>query len=349
MTREELFMSRCFELARLGAGRVSPNPMVGALLLHRGQIIGEGFHRAFGRPHAEVNAVNSVPASKRHLLRESTLFVSLEPCCFQGKTPPCTDLILAKGIPKVVISCLDNTPEVSGKGVARLRENGVEVITGVLEAEGKALSRPRRVYVSAHRPYIILKFAQTRDGMFGMRGDQPFWISGPEARRLVHRWRSESDAILVGTRTARIDDPALTTRYYPGKNPLRVVLDRQGMLGASLQVFNGEAPCLRVVDRGVSLPAKEGVEVLPLAFDENLLDGLMRALHERKVGVLMVEGGSLLLQSFLQVGLWDEARVLIAGSALPDGLPAPSMPVAPVMRRRLGRDEMEIYRNPSST
>ncbi|RMF32110.1 MAG: bifunctional diaminohydroxyphosphoribosylaminopyrimidine deaminase/5-amino-6-(5-phosphoribosylamino)uracil reductase RibD, partial [Bacteroidetes bacterium] len=223
---DEVFMRRCFDLARLGAGRVSPNPMVGAVLVYEGRIIGEGWHRRYGGAHAEVNALASVAPSDRALIRRSTLYVSLEPCCIHRKTPPCTNLILREGIPRVVVSCLDPTPEVNGRGLELLREGGVEVRVGVLEEEGRRLIRFREAFVRHGRPFVLLKFACSRDGFLGKPGEQ-IWISNPWTKRWVHRCRAAADAILVGTRTARTDNPQLTTRLFFGDSPLRIVLDRR--------------------------------------------------------------------------------------------------------------------------
>jgi diaminohydroxyphosphoribosylaminopyrimidine deaminase/5-amino-6-(5-phosphoribosylamino)uracil reductase len=231
------YMQRCFDLAYLGAGKVSPNPMVGAVLVHQNQIIGEGFHTGYGQPHAEVEAVRSVREEDKPLLSESTLYVSLEPCCFRGKTPACTSLILEKNIPKVVISVKDFTPEVAGKGVAILKEAGVEVITGILEEEGKKVAAIRNHIVQQHRPFVLLKYARSADGYLSKKG-QSTWLTNPLSKRWVHQWRKETDAIMVGTETAMMDNPCLTTRYFQGASPIRVVLDRQGRLPHDLHLFD---------------------------------------------------------------------------------------------------------------
>lgn len=227
--RENPFLRRCFDLAKLGAGNVSPNPMVGAVLVHQGRIIGEGFHSHYGGPHAEVEAVRSVSPSDQSLIRESTLYVSLEPCCVHGRTPPCTNLILDMGIPRVVISNLDESPGVNGKGIRLLEEAGVEVHTHVLEDEGLPYSRIRNTFVRNRRPYIVLKYARSADGFLG-RENESVWLTNGISKRLVHKWRSEVDAILVGTQTLRVDDPGLTNRLYFGKSPIRLVLDREASL-----------------------------------------------------------------------------------------------------------------------
>ncbi len=345
MTHEG-YLRRCFDLARLGAGNVSPNPMVGAVLVHEGRIIGEGFHQQYGQAHAEVNAVNSVRPEDRPLLSQSTLYVSLEPCCIFGKTPPCTDLILQHRIPKVVISCLDQTPGVAGKGVNILRAAGVEVITGVLETEGKHLVAIRNTFVTAHRPYIILKFAKTKDHFMATEDGHQFWITNARSKRLVHRWRSEIDAILVGTRTAQSDNPELTTRHYFGKSPLRVVLDRDLRLSDQLRMFNGETPTV-VFTQSHSFVPQKNLEYIPVSFDSDLVPTILTHLAERKCTSLMVEGGARVLQSFLDAGLWEEARVFTGNRYLLRGIPAPVIPAAPAFTQRLADDSLEVFFNPA--
>ncbi len=319
-------MQRCFDLARLGAGRVSPNPMVGAVLVHDGRIIGEGWHQKYGEAHAEVNAVRSVAEADRHLISKSTLYVSLEPCCIFGRTPPCTDLIIQHKIPKVIISCLDQTPEVAGTGVRILREHGVEVVTGILETAGKALSRFRNNFVTKQRPYIILKYAQSPDGYMG-KVDEQVWISSAFAKRLVHKWRSEVDAILIGTNTARTDDPQLTNRFYFGKSPIRVILDRKSALPNHLKIFDPSVETLIFSERQTpntqSQTSKS--EYVQIDYQQNFLPEMLANLHQRKITTLLVEGGSQLLQSFIDAQLWDEALVFTGSTALGEGVPAPRL------------------------
>jgi len=359
----EAYMRRCFDLARLGAGSVSPNPMVGAVLVHQNRIIGEGFHRQYGFAHAEVNAVNNVRAEDRQLLPEATLYVSLEPCCIFGKTPPCTNLILENRIPKVVISCLDQTPGVAGNGVKILQAGGVEVITGVLEAEGQRLSAIRNTYVTQQRPYVILKFAKTKDQFIGPEDGSQYWITNAYTKRLVHRWRSETDAILVGTNTALSDDPQLTNRLYFGKSPLRVVLDKSLRLPKTLALFDGTMPTLVFTER-TDAPGSNNLEYASIVFDQNLVPQILARLAEKKCTSLIVEGGAQILQAFLDAGLWDEARVFTGQppppllrlslrhqkGELPEGtkylfkgIPAPIMPVAPAYSQSIAGDLLEVY------
>src|SRR5690554_5115458 len=247
MDLSEKYMMRCIELARLGMGHVSPNPLVGCVIVHRNKIIGEGYHRQYGGPHAEVNAINEV--TDHQLLKESTLYVSLEPCAHYGLTPPCSDLIIEKMIPKVVIGTTDPFAAVAGRGITKLQKAGVEVVTGVLEDSCRELNKRFFTYHQKQRPYVILKWAQTADGFIDMERNPadigtPTWITGPLALTLVHKLRSEEDAILVGTNTALADNPSLTVRHWSGRNPIRAVVDLNRRLPQSLNIFNGKAQTL---------------------------------------------------------------------------------------------------------
>jgi len=339
-------MNRCFDLARLAAGKVSPNPLVGAVLTYENRVIGEGFHQHYGQAHAEVNAIESVPPEDRHLIQKATLYVSLEPCCFRGNTPACTSLIIEKKIPKVVISCLDNTPEVSGKGVEMLRAAGVAVLTGILEEEGKWLSRFRTTFVLSKRPHVLLKFAKSKDGFMGFENQQ-VWISNSFSKRWVHKCRSAVDAILVGTNTALKDDPELTTRLYFGRSPLRIILDRQLRLPNQLKIFDRSVKTWIVNDRKEDLEKKGNFRFIKLSFDENLLPKLLYQLYQAQKNSLIVEGGRATLQAFLDTGLWDEALVLTAEKAMGGEIIAPDMPSKVFDEFKIGNDQLTIYRNPA--
>lgn len=351
MTKDELFIQRCFDLARLGAGHVSPNPMVGAVLVYEDRIIGEGWHQKYGEAHAEVNAVKSVKPENQHLLSKATLYVSLEPCCIFGRTPPCTDLIIKHKIPKVVISCLDQTPEVAGMGVKILQEHGVEVKTGVLEEQGKELARFRNNFVTRQRPYIFLKFAQTLNGYMGLPNEQ-VWISNAFSKRLVHKWRSEMDAILIGSKTALVDNPQLTNRLYFGKSPLRIVLDRNLTLSKDLNIFDksqktlivSEMPSNKEQATSDKYPATN-IQCLQLNFDQDFLNQLLQHLHQQKITTLLVEGGARLLQSFIDQHLWDEAYVLVGDKTIEKGIPAPVLSGVVNARFALGKDQIIRYQN----
>ncbi|GIV32024.1 MAG: riboflavin biosynthesis protein RibD [Saprospiraceae bacterium] len=324
MQIDEQYMRRCFELARLGAGNTSPNPMVGAVLVADGRIIGEGWHRRYGQAHAEVNAVADVPESLRNRLPDSTLYVSLEPCCIHGRTPPCTDLIIKERIPRVVVSVIDMTPGVSGKGLAILREAGVEVRCGMLAEEGARLSLVRNTYVGRNRPYVVLKWAQTPGGFMGVPGRQ-VWISGELSRRLTHRLRQRCDAILVGTNTALTDDPALDNRYWWGRSPLRIVLDREGRLPAGSKLLDGSRPTWILTEKTPLQSANQNIDYVRLPFDQELLPTLMTKLYEQRITSLLVEGGATTLQHFIQHQLWDEVWIFSGQVQIDDGIPAPEI------------------------
>lgn len=306
---DEMYMRRALQLARSGRAGAAPNPMVGAVIVARGRIIGEGFHRRCGGPHAEVNAVRSV--REVELLPESTIYVTLEPCAHYGKTPPCADLIVEKQIPRIVVGCRDSFDKVDGKGVRRLRNAGREVVVGVLEEECLALNRAFFTFHSQQRPYVLLKWAQTSDGFVDYcreKGDgkAALALSTPITKTLMHALRAHSDAILVGGSTALLDNPSLTTRLYPGASPVRVVLDTHDSLPRDLQMFMDGLPTL-------------------VYGKEPLLD-VLRDLYAKGIQRLMVEGGPQTLQRFLDEGLWDEVRVEIAPLKLGQGVIAPALP-----------------------
>lgn len=326
MIVEEKYMARCIELARGGAGHTAPNPMVGAVIVHNGKIIGEGFHRKCGEAHAEVNAVASV--RDEALLRDSTIYVSLEPCSHYGKTPPCAELIIKKGIPRVVVGTLDPFPEVSGRGVRMLREAGIEVVTGVLEEEARALNPAFMTFQMRKRPYIYLKWAQSADGFLDVRredaSEPPVRLSSAETLRKVHRLRSEVAAILVGTRTALLDNPSLTVRHWAGRSPVRVVLDRMLKLPADAHLLDGTVRTL--VFTALEAESRPNVEYVRIDFGQEVLPQVLHYLAGQQLNSLMVEGGARLLAGFLDAGLWDEAWVETAPVVLGAGVKAPAVP-----------------------
>ncbi|HFA52180.1 MAG TPA: bifunctional diaminohydroxyphosphoribosylaminopyrimidine deaminase/5-amino-6-(5-phosphoribosylamino)uracil reductase RibD [Bacteroidetes bacterium] len=337
------YMSRCFDLARLGAGRVSPNPMVGAVLVHQGRIIGEGWHMKYGEAHAEVNALKNVFPEDRHLIEKSTLYVSLEPCCIHGKTPPCTNLILENKIKKVVISCIDQTPGVKGGGVAVLQRAGVEVIHGVMEDKGKEISAFRNTFTAKKRPFVQLKFAQTKNGFMGQRGRQ-VWISNLFTKRLAHQLRSESDAILIGKNTALADGPKLTNRLWFGHSPLRIVLDKNLDIPAGNPVFGEGARTWVVTEKTPPAGLPPNCIFQKIKFDENLLPNLLAKLFENKVTSLIVEGGAYTLQQFVGQGLWDEALVFTGNKTLESGIAAPKIPGQIIKEWPVAGDLVSLYR-----
>lgn len=309
MTQDEIYMKRCFQLAKCGIGHAAPNPMVGAVIVCDGEIIGEGYHRKCGGPHAEVNAVASV-ADKSKLTR-STMYVSLEPCAHWGKTPPCAELIIKHRIPKVVICNVDPFPKVDGRGIQMLQNAGIEVQTGVLEDEGWHLNRRFFTFHSKRRPFIILKWAESADGFIAGKNGSPIAISTPESIRYVHKMRAEETGILVGTQTALNDNPSLTVRHWAGENPTRVVLDRNLVVPVGNKCFSSDAPTILITEKADNGKYPTNVKVVSLPFDEKGvdLDALMTCLYENNIQSLIVEGGAKTLQSFIDAGLWDEARV----------------------------------------
>lgn len=337
-----IFMRRCFDLANLGTGFVSPNPLVGSVIVTENQIIGEGFHQKFGEAHAEVNAIRNVRKNNLILLTKSCLFVSLEPCFHYGKTPPCVDLILAHKIPEVVISCVDPNPNVAGQSVQKLRDNGVKVSTGLLESEGRELIRPFITYITRKRPYVILKWAQSADRFMGQAGKQ-VWLSNLYASRMSHRWRHEVDAILIGTETARTDNPRLNTRLYPGNSPLRIVFDRLLQLSPTLHVMDDSQPTWIITEKKPPIHTYQQTRFVQLDFDHSFLPALMEKLYEANIGILLVEGGAKVHDGFLKANLWDEIRVNQTPHYLHQGIPAPIPPGKPVQVLEADGDQILYY------
>lgn len=303
-----LYMQRCLDLAVKGAGYVAPNPMVGAVLVHDNRIIGEGYHRQYGEAHAEVNCIQSVSPEDRPLISSSTLYVSLEPCAHYGKTPPCSDLIIQYAIPKVVVGCRDPFPEVDGKGISKLLAAGVEVKVGVLEKECRELNKRFFCQVEKRRPYIILKWAQTADGFIAGNGSERLLISNDITNRLVHQWRSEEAAILVGTNTAILDDPALTNRLWKGRSPVRMVLDRSLRLPGGLKLLDGAQDT--IVLNTIKSGEQGKTRYYKIDPQRDLIEQVLKAANENNLQSILVEGGAKLLQSFMDAGAWDEARVI---------------------------------------
>lgn len=335
MTHENLntqFMKRCLELAGLGQQNVAPNPMVGAVLVHNGRIIGEGFHQKCGEAHAEVNAINSVSSDDQHLINKSTLYVSLEPCSHHGKTPPCSDLIVMSNIPKVVIGCIDTYSEVAGKGIEKLRKHNIEVEVGILEKEARALNKRFFTFHEQKRPYIILKWAQSTDGYIDKvrMQDTPEinWITQPETQQLTHQWRAEEAGILVGHRTIHNDDPSLTVRAVDGKNPTRIVLTSdKDTFPSNSKIFDESAKTI-FIDPNV-----------------NTLDQILNILYENEIQSVIIEGGRKTLQQFIDAGIWDEARILTGNSLFTDGIKAPVIDGRLDNQFTFGADLIQVYKN----
>ncbi|MDR2534324.1 MAG: bifunctional diaminohydroxyphosphoribosylaminopyrimidine deaminase/5-amino-6-(5-phosphoribosylamino)uracil reductase RibD [Tannerellaceae bacterium] len=325
MEINEAFMSRCLTLAAHGAGKVSPNPMVGAVIVYRGSIIGEGYHRKYGDAHAEVIAVRSV--TNPALLPESTMYVNLEPCSHYGKTPPCAGLIIDKRIPRVAVACLDPNPVVAGAGIEALRQNGVEVVTGVLEKEARELNREFLTFHTAKRPYIYIKWAQSSDGFIDRRRESckepPARLSSDMALQWVHKKRSEVAAIMVGTRTALLDNPALTVRRWAGRSPVRITFDRRLAIPSSHRLLDGSLPTLVFTER--EEPLRPNLEYIRIDFGGNILKQTLDELYARRIISLLVEGGAALIESFVKEDLWDEIQIETVGIKLGEGVKAPVM------------------------
>lgn len=358
---DEIYMKRCLQLALMAEGNTFPNPMVGAVIVHQGKIIGEGYHHKAGLPHAEPNAIYSV--KDQSLLKDSTLYVSLEPCSHYGKTPPCAKLIIDKQIPRVVIACLDPNPLVSGRGVKMLQEAGIEVKTGVLESEARRLNRRFITFQEKHRPYVILKWAQTADGFIDIArediGNGPIKISNGVTKTLNHQLRSTEGAIMVATRTALLDNPHLTTSKWSGNNPARVVLDRRGIIPETNKIFDNRATTLvfttkegavkHLIQRSnylnqnkiKSIPEKDkdlyfekgnsiiklfendNIEYITIDFDTNIVTQILDNLYHYNIQSIIIEGGSMWLNTVINSGLWDEARIETSKSIINTGIKAP--------------------------
>ncbi len=346
---DNIFMERCLKLAELGAGYTSPNPLVGAVLVHEGRIIGEGYHKQYGGPHAEVNCIGSVRDADRSLIPKSSLYVSLEPCVHHGKTPPCTDLILAEKIPRVVIGCRDPFSEVNGKGIEKLLAHGVQVDYPVLNNESTELNRRFITFHQQKRPYIILKWAQSANHkMSGMQGKREM-ISNGYSNRLVHKWRSEEAGILIGTNTALLDNPELTVRLWDGKNPIRMVVDLSLRLPDSLKLFDGSGQTI-VLNNSTDLKAGNLLfkKLLP---GKSETSSILTAIHSLNILSVIVEGGPKLLQSFIDDDNWDEIRTITNNELMiPGGIQAPDIQDLKFLRsENYGADTVSYYRKPEST
>ena len=338
-------MRRCLELAQQGAGNVAPNPMVGAVLVYKDRIIGEGYHQQYGQAHAEVNCINSVLAEDQSFIAASTLYVSLEPCAHFGKTPPCSDLIILKKIPKVVIGCRDPFSEVDGKGIEKLQKAGVETITGVLEQECKELNKRFFGFVNQKRPYVILKWAQTANVIIAANENERLLISNEYSNRLVHQWRSEEAAILVGTNTALQDNPSLNNRLWTGISPVRLVLDMNLRLPGSLKIFDRQQKT--IVFNGVKQEEQPNLVYYQLNKETSVIDQLLNACYQLGIQSILVEGGAILLQSFINSNHWDEARVITnAGLIIDKGLDAPVLKsMHPERTEKINTDTITYYIN----
>ncbi|MDI9311677.1 MAG: bifunctional diaminohydroxyphosphoribosylaminopyrimidine deaminase/5-amino-6-(5-phosphoribosylamino)uracil reductase RibD [Limnohabitans sp.] len=333
MKIHEQYIQRCIELAKNGLGTTYPNPLVGSVIVHNDKIIGEGWHKKAGESHAEVNAINAV--KDKSLLIESTIYVSLEPCSHFGKTPPCADLIIKNKIPNVVIGTIDPFAKVCGAGIQKLKDAGINVIVGVLEEECNELNKRFFTFHTKKRPYIILKWAQTKDGFIAplsKEENKPIWITNKYSRQLVHKWRSEEQAILIGTQTAIDDNPKLDVRDWSGSNPVRIVLDRSMRISKENLIFDSSALTI--------LLSQDDLD-----FSKSIVKQIVGLLYEKNIQSLIVEGGSKMLQSFIDESLWDEARVFKGESFLKEGVKAPIMNGKLLTKYKIEDDELKNYSN----
>lgn len=337
------YMHRCIQLAQMGEGHVSPNPLVGCVIVHNDKIIGEGYHRQYGGPHAEVHAIASV--KNPELLPESTIYVSLEPCAHYGKTPPCALLIIEKRIKHVVIGCRDPFPMVNGKGVELLKNAGITVTLGVLEQECMALNRRFFTYHQKQRPYIILKWAESADGYIDKdraAGNQlPTWITNAQCRTLVHKQRAAEDAVMIGTNTAMLDNPSLTVREWAGKNPVRIVLDRNLRLPQNLTIFDEQSTNIIFTEKtGLN---QGPTQYITIDFSHDIIPQILTALHRQNIISVVVEGGTQLLQTFIDGGYYDEIYRYIGNVLFKGGTKAPQLAVQPKTETTIGEVKLLRY------
>ncbi len=347
MIQDQKYLKRCVEIALQGAGFVSPNPMVGSVIVCNDQIIGEGCHMKFGHAHAEVNAINDVFSkynNAKELLRNSTIYVNLEPCSHYGKTPPCTDLIISNEIPRVVIGCRDPFDQINGKGIEKLKNAGIEVVENVLTEESLELNRRFFTRIQKQRPYIILKWAETSDGYFAPEEGAQKWISSAISRILVHRWRTEEDAILVGKNTVLADNPKLNSREWPGKDPIRIIIDRKLDLHPDLNIFDQTQDTIIFNEKKTEFDGK--IKYLEVEDFDNYLPQLIAfQLYLMDIQSLIVEGGAKTLDLFIKAGLWDEARIFTGPQIWNEGLRAPQITGELLGEEKIGPDILRIWKN----
>lgn len=346
----EKYMRRCLELAANGLGKTYPNPLVGSVIVHNNTIIGEGWHRKGGGPHAEVHAVANVKDTS--LLPEATLYVNLEPCSHHGRTPPCADMIISKEIKKVVIGNTDPNPNVLGGGIEKLRNAGCEVITDILKEECEELNKRFFTFHKEKRPYIILKWAKTADGFMGPDADmmnkplgerEPIWITNTLSRQRVHKMRAEENAILVGTNTVLADNPSLTTRLWEGNSPVRVVLDRALTIPTEATVLNNKVKTIVITE--TESPSDNGCFYETIDFSESVVTQICAVLYKHEIRSVIVEGGAITLQSFIDSGYWDEARVFTGEQRFKTGLAAPEISGLPVSEESIANDTLQVFKN----
>ncbi|WP_229702434.1 bifunctional diaminohydroxyphosphoribosylaminopyrimidine deaminase/5-amino-6-(5-phosphoribosylamino)uracil reductase RibD [Maribacter cobaltidurans] len=349
LSMDELYMRRCIEIAKNGLGQTAPNPMVGAVIVYDDRIIGEGCTSAYGGPHAEVNAIDSV--KDKSPLYKSTLYVTLEPCSHYGKTPPCADLIIKHKIPKVVIGLKDPHEKVSGRGIQLLEEAGCEVTIGVLEKECREHHKRFLTFHEKKRPYIILKWAQTLDGFIAptkeirKENPAPFWITNEYSRQLVHKWRSEEQGILTGTNTVLEDNPKLDVRWWTGRHPIRIIIDRNQKIPMGFHVFEGISPTILFTSIKNSINKYKNIDLVNINENYNMALDMSKKLYELNIQSVFVEGGAKTIQSFINENLWDEARIFTGDIFFGDGLPAPLLEGRIIKEKQIQNDLLKILRN----
>lgn len=334
-------MLRALELAQMGKFYASPNPRVGAVIVHNNKIIGEGFHQKYGEPHAEVNAINSV--KNKQLLSESTIYVTLEPCSHFGKTPPCADLIIKHQLKRVVICNIDPFEKVDGSGIKKLKTAGIDVEINCLKSEGLEVNKRFFTFHLKKRPYVILKWAESKDGYLAKNDNQQTWITNSVSKQLVHLWRAEESAILIGKNTAEIDNPTLTTREVEGKNPVRLIIDENLQLPKSLKIFNSEAKTI-VLN---SLQTKQDGHLHFIQADcrSQLTQSIMNVCYKNNLQSIIIEGGASILKQFIEHNCWDEARVFTGQPTFKNGLLAPKLNLAPHKSKLIQQDQLHYYKN----
>ena len=347
MNTHEKYIKRCIELAKNGFGTTYPNPMVGSVIVYNDQIIGEGWHKKAGEPHAEVNAVRSV--KDKSLLKKATIYVSLEPCSHFGKTPPCCDLIIANEIPNVVVGTVDPNEKVAGNGIKKLIAAGKNVTVGVLEKECHELNKRFFTFHNKKRPYIILKWAESQDGFLApeKQTDQerkPVWITNQYSRQLVHKWRSEEQAILVGTQTVVDDNPRLNTRDWSGNNPVRVVLDQNNRISKESFIFDDSVKTIVFTKSQINFSA-ENTTFEVIDFNQNIIPQILAVLYQNQIQSIIIEGGLQTLQAFIEQDIWDEARVFIGKTTFNKGTKAPILQKKTTTKTHIQNDEIIYVRN----
>lgn len=343
------YILRCIEIAKNGLGTTAPNPMVGAVLVHNDYIIGEGFTSPYGGPHAEVNAIQSV--TNKELLKKATLYVTLEPCSHHGKTPPCVNLIIKSKISKVVIGTLDPHEKVAGQGIQKLRDAGCEVTVGVLEKECQEHHKRFLCFHQKKRPYIILKWGETFDGFIApldeirIKNPEPYWITNTYSRQLVHQWRAQEQAILVGTNTVLKDNPKLDVRHWTGKNPLRIVLDKDLKIDTSYHVLDGSCTTLLLTEIIDTSHYKNDIDYEGIDFSKDVALQICNLLFKKNITSIIIEGGSKTLQTFINANLWDEARVFTGNNSFNEGLKAPKINGNLIASKKIEQDTLNTYMN----